>query len=165
MSAYRISTCIHWYSIYVYTYMHTYMHAYMHSYTYIHVCNMCIYVSTYIHTCPCMAAYTHVYIYAYIYNIYIIHILILYQLSKKPTGFLVTGNVLTVIFHCTSDEHYFLKIFKLFRITLGGNIIVIRTANYLWSKEICFFKLYFLDYLVLKWCILVYGMRTHHRPG
>ena len=64
--------------------MHTYTHAYIHTYIYryIHVCNVYLYphMHTYMPMHGCL--YIHIYI-------YIIHIIILYQLSKTPTGFLV----------------------------------------------------------------------------
>ena len=53
----------------------------MHTLVYIH--------AFYTHICPSMAAYIHIYIYADIQYIHTIHIIILYQLSKKPTGFIV----------------------------------------------------------------------------
>ena len=61
-------------------YAYTYINKFVTTYIDTHVCTICIYVSTYI--CPCMDAYIHVYIHA-------IHIIILYQLSKKPTCLLV----------------------------------------------------------------------------
>ena len=69
--------------------MHAYTYVFIHTYRSTCIGNMCIYVPTYMHVCPDMAAYIHVYIYAYIYSVYIpFHKIILYQLSKMLTGFL-----------------------------------------------------------------------------
>ena len=61
---------------------------------------MCTYVPTYTHICPCMAAYIyihtyihtymHTYIHTYMHTyIHAIQVIILDQMSKMPTGFLL----------------------------------------------------------------------------
>ena len=81
---------------------------------------MCIYVPTYTHVCPCMAAYIHVYIYTYIHCIHSIHLIILYKLRKGPTGcpviakehfchWLKYKNLLFKLQYTEFEEYYNLK--------------------------------------------------------
>ena len=59
---------------------------------------------TYTHICLCMVIYLSLYLYIYL-SIYLsIHIIILYSLSRRPTGFLVVTCVTknTIGLHCSS---------------------------------------------------------------
>ena len=70
------------------------------------MCVICVFV-THTHIFPFVTASIHVYIYAYMYNLYVPLTRILYQLSKKPTGFLVSVSISNSNY--TVDELIFSK--------------------------------------------------------